>query len=68
MLIEKTRELNIPYIFVMEGSDGKVAATVSAETGAEVLTLNSMQVVTNREDTYLEIMKQNLENLKKALQ
>ncbi len=68
MLIEKTKELELPYIFIMEGSDGKVAAVVSAETGAEVLTLHSMQVVTDREVTYLEIMKQNLENLKKALQ
>ncbi len=68
LLIEKTREWNLPYIFVMEGSDGKVAATVAAETGAEILTLNSMQVVTNRETTYIQIMKQNLENLKKALQ
>ncbi len=68
LLIEKTKELALPYIFIMEGSDGKVAATVSAETGAEVLTLNSMQVVTDRESTYLEIMKQNLQNLKKALQ
>ena len=68
LLIEKTKEWMLPYIFVMEGSDGKVAATVAAETEAEVLTLNSMQVVTDRESTYIEIMKQNLENLKKALQ
>ena len=68
LLIEKTKEMELPFIFVMEGSDGKVAATVAAETGAEILTLNSMQVVTNRETTYIQIMKQNLENLKKALQ
>lgn len=68
LLIEKTKELMLPYILIMEGSDGKVAATVAAETGAEVLTLNSMQVVTDRESTYIEIMRQNLENLKKALQ
>ena len=68
LLIEKTKEWNLPYIFVIEGSDGKVAATVAAETGADILTLDSMQVVTNRETTYLHIMRQNLENLKKALQ
>ena len=68
MLIEKTRELDLPYILIMEGSDGKVASVVSSETGAKVLTLNSMQVVTDHEATYIEIMKQNLENLKKALQ
>lgn len=68
LLIEKTKELMLPYILIMEGSDGKVAATVAAETGTEVLTLNSMQVVTDRDSTYIEIMRQNLENLKKALQ
>ena len=67
MLIEKTRELGLSYIFVMEGSDQKVAGVVASETGAEILTLNSMQVVADRESTYIQIMKYNLEQLKKAL-
>ena len=67
MLIEKTRELTLPYIFVIEGSDGKVASVVAAQSGAEVLTLDSVQVVTDREKTYIGIMRQNLEELKKAL-
>jgi zinc transport system substrate-binding protein len=66
-LIEHTKEWALPYIFVMEGSDGKVAEVVAQETGAQILTLNSMQVVTDYDMTYIGIMKQNLENLKKAL-
>lgn len=68
-LIERTKEWGLSYIFIIEGSDGKVAEVVAGETGAQVLTLNSMQVVTDFENTtYLAVMKQNLENLKKALQ
>lgn len=66
-LIEKTKELALPCIFMIEGSDGKVASVVAAETGTEVLTLNSIQVVTDRSVTYIDIMKGNLDALKKAL-
>lgn len=68
-LIEFTNTYQLPYIFIMEGSDGKVAQVVADETGAGILTLNSLQVVTDYENTtYLDVMRQNLENLKKALQ
>ena len=68
-LIEHTKTHELPYIFVMEGSDEKVAGVVAAETGAGILTLHSLQVVTDTENTtYLTVMKNNLENLKKALQ
>ncbi len=66
-LIDKTKELALPYIFIIDGSDGKLAGTISDATGAEVLTLHSIQVVTNRESTYIDLMRANLENLKKAL-
>ena len=67
MLIEKARELDLPYVFVIEGSDGKVASVVAAESGAEILTLDSVQVVTDREKTYIGIMRENLKQLEKAL-
>ena len=68
-LIQYTKDWELPYVFIMEGSDGKVAQVVAAETGAGILTLNSMQVVTDYESTtYLGVMRENLENLKKALQ
>ena len=70
-LIETVCDLALPYVFIMEGSDGKVASVVSAETGAGILTLDSMQVMkamTDGDSSYVEIMRGNLENLKKALQ
>lgn len=68
-LIEAVKSGELSYIFVMEGSDRKVAEVVVAETGAEILTLNSMQVVSDYGSIdYLQVMRSNLENLKKALQ
>jgi len=68
-LIEAVKSHGLSYIFVMEGSDGNVAEVIAEDTGAEILTLNSLQVVTDYESTtYLDVMRQNLENLKKALQ
>lgn len=67
-LVEFTKTHELPYIFIIEGSDSKVAEVVAAETGAGILTLNSLQVVTDYENTtYLSVMWENLENLKKAL-
>ena len=67
LLIEKTREFALPYIFVMEGSDNKVAETVAGETGAQILPLDSLQVVTDESKTYLETMQKNLAQLRRAL-
>ena len=68
-LIRAVESNGLSYVFVIEGSDGKVAEVIAAETGAEVLTLNSLQVVTDYENTtYIAAMRQNLENIKKALQ
>lgn len=70
-LIETVRSLELPYIFVIDGSDRKVAETVAKETGAEILLLHSYQVVTEEEFSaglsYIDVMKDNLENLRKAL-
>ena len=68
-LIQHVKDNDLSYVLVMEGSDGKVAEVVTAETGARVLTLHSLQVVTDVEGTtYLGVMRRNLETLKKALQ
>ena len=70
-LIETVKSLALPYIFVIDGSDRKVAETVVKETGAEILLLHSYQVVTESEVSdglsYIDVMKANLENLRKAL-
>lgn len=70
-LIDKTKELALPYILVLEGSDGKIAKTVAADTGADILTLNSCQSVTTDDVrngmTYLSVMENNLQLLTEAL-
>ena len=68
-LIEAVESNRLSYIFIIEGSDGNVAEVISDSTGADILTLHSLQVVTDYENTtYIATMKNNLENLKKALQ
>ena len=74
-LAGKMDSLQLPAIFTIEGSDTKIARTVLEASknskGAEILTLNSMQSVTENQiekgADYLSIMKSNLEILKQAL-
>ncbi len=70
-LIEKTKELSLPCIFIIENSDGRLADTISRETGAKVLTLGSCQSVTQADAenglTYLSVMENNLKTLTEAL-
>ena len=62
---------NIPVIFYKELSSGNTINTIASETGAEKLQFHSLHSISQRElesgETYLSIMYQNLENLKKAL-
>ena len=41
--------------------------TVAGETGAQILALDSLQVVTDESKTYLETMQKNLAQLRRAL-
>lgn len=70
-LIDKTNELDLPVILTIDGSDGSIAQMISGETGAKVLSLNSCQSVSaadiRRGTNYLDIMKNNLEILREAL-
>lgn len=70
-LIDKTKELNLPVILTIDGSDGSIAGMISGETGAKILSLNSCQSVSAADiengTNYLDIMKNNLEILREAL-
>lgn len=74
-LAGKMDSLALPAIFTIDGSDGKIARAIldasKNSKGAEILTLNSMQSVTDEQikagADYLSIMRDNLEVLKKAL-
>lgn len=70
-IIDSVREGEYPYIFTTELSSGKLAASVSAETGAQILTFYSCHNVSAQdfEDgvTFFDLMERNLESLGKAL-
>ena len=74
MLAQKTDELNLPAILVIETSDQSIAKTViqnSSNKEREILVMDSLQSVTQKRiedgETYLSIMEKNLTILKKAL-
>ncbi len=70
-LAKKVKELNLPFILATEGGSAKIAETVKRTAGrGEILVLDSLQSVTGekaRTLKYLDVMKRNLEVLKKAL-
>lgn len=70
-LIDKTKELSLPAILIIDNSDGSLAETISQESGAKILSLDSCQSVSmadiNQGVNYLDIMKSNLEVLTEAL-
>lgn len=70
-LIEKVREENIPVVFYIELSNGKVASTIAESTGAQTLCFNSCHNVTMEQFldgvTYIDLMQSNCEALEKAL-
>ncbi len=70
-LIDKINEEEIPVVFTIELSNGKVADTIAESTGAKKLCFNSAHNVTMEQFlngvTYIDLMKQNDEALKAAL-
>lgn len=70
-LIDKVREKQIPAVYYLELSSPRVAEIIGEETGAEPLLFHSCHNVTRHQFdsgvTYLELMEQNVNNLKKGL-
>ena len=73
-LSKKTEELALPAVLTIEGKDKRIAETIIENTSTKdqiVLTMDSMQSVTSTDvangTTYISIMGENLEVLKKAL-
>ena len=70
-LIDKTKELSLPVVLTIDGSDGSIAKTVCEATGAKTAELNSCQSVTAKDIengvNYLDIMKNNFEVILEAL-
>ena len=70
-LIRRVEDDGIPAVYTIELSTKAVAKTVAEETGAEILTMQSMQTVSQDDfdagKTYASIMRENLEALRKGL-
>ena len=68
-LINKVKQDKVKKIYKIELSNGKIAETVSKDTGAEVLELHSAHNVTaddfSKGVTYVDLMKRNLSVLSK---
>ena len=70
-LIRAVAENHLPAVFTIEMSTQAVARTVAEETGAEILTLHSLQTVTQDEfdagETWVSLMQKNVEALREGL-
>lgn len=70
-LTDEVEEEQIPVVFRLELSNGKVAEAIAEVTGTETAMLHSCHTLTREEmergETYLSLMRQNLEQLDKAL-
>lgn len=70
-LIQKVKEDNIPVVFHIELSNGKIAQVISESTGAKVLEFNTAHNITQKDFdagvTIVDIMKENTKVLKEAL-
>ncbi|MFQ9515831.1 MAG: metal ABC transporter substrate-binding protein [Eubacterium sp.] len=70
-LIDKIKEDRIKAVFYLELSSHTVANTISEDTGAKTLQFNSCHNITQKQFdngvTYVDLMKENVNNLRKAL-
>lgn len=70
-LIDKVKQEQIPVIYYPELCSSRVAEIIGEETGAQPLLLHSCHNVTRAQFeagvTYVELMEQNIENLRKGL-
>lgn len=70
-LIDQVKREEIPVVFYIEFSNGNIANIICEETGAKTLLLHSCHNITrddfNKGVGYLDLMEQNVINLKEAL-
>ena len=64
-IISLARELNIKIIFAEESASTKTSQVIADEIGGKVLVLSPLEIVSD--ESYVEKMIQNLDNLKDAL-
>lgn len=70
-LTDKVKEEQIPVVFTIELSNGKIADSICEATGAKKMTLYSCHNVTKEQmengATYLSMMMENVDSLRAAL-
>lgn len=70
-LVDTVKEQHLPFVLMIDGSDGSVAETVSRQSGADIRVLNSCQSVSPDDiangASYLTIMENNLSVLSEVL-
>ncbi|GHV95434.1 high-affinity zinc uptake system binding-protein ZnuA [Spirochaetia bacterium] len=71
-LINKIKAEKIPVVFHIELGNERMADTIAEETGAEKLLLHACHNISKKDfengSTYIDLMRQNVENLRRALQ
>lgn len=71
LLIDIVRERDIPSVVHMELSSQLLSDAISKETGCSVLTFNSVHTISKEDfeagETYISLMRRNIETLKEAL-
>ena len=71
-VIDYMKKNDIKVVFYQEASSGRIADSIAKETGAKKLVFHTIHNATQEEidngETYISLMKKNLENLKQALE
>lgn len=66
-VIDYINKYNLPVVYYEELSEGTVAKMIAEETQAKALVLYSIHNANIADDTYVSLMRKNLENLKAGL-
>ena len=70
-VIDYINKNKLPVVFYQEHSAGKIADAIASETGSQKLVFHTIHNVSSQEladgETYISLMKKNLENLRAAL-
>ena len=70
-IIKLMRAKDIKYIFTEPFISSRAVGTIARETGAEILTLNPIEGLTEKDaadgKNYISLMRENLQNLRQAL-
>ena len=67
-VIDYINKNNIPVVYYEELSEGTIAKMISEETKAEKKVLYSIHNGDTEKDTYVSLMRENYNNLKKGLE